>query len=273
MKRPAGSNPLNLLVAEYNFFKPDSTDKQIAWTLMNHLNRIPDMTIEQAASCCNISVSTCRRFIKSLGFSSYAEFRMLVTESIRKFDFDSPPEIDIARLPECDFFSHALNGIRKDLDFLEHSIDHDQIRLIAEAMAAHKRIFIHDLLKSGMRLPLMRNLVLTGKEVTLSYDPGSQEADADAAGPDCLYLMNYDGLLHAAAIPGTIKKVKKKGAAVVVISSQRTFTNLNLCDAAIIYEKGCSTVSVFLILDLIYYYIGEMYKCLYLTGTTSEETT
>ena len=271
MKRPAGSNPLNLLVAEYNFFKPDSTDKQIAHILMNHVSQIPNMTIEQAADCCNISVSTCRRFIKSLGFSTYAEFRMMIADSIRRFDFDTPPEIETANPEDPQFFTNSLNGIREDLSLLENSLDHHQIRRIAQAMAAHQRIFIHDLLKSGMRLPLMRNLVLSGKEVTLSYDPGSQEADAAQAGPDCLYLMNYDGHLHAGQIPNTIKAVKKKGAAVVILSNQRTFPDLNLCDAAIIYPKGDSTVSAFLMLDLIYLYIGEMYKCLFVTGHISEE--
>ena len=83
-------NALNTLIMEYTYYKSDSNEKLIAQTMLKNIRKISDYTIEQTAECCNFSVSTCRRFIRQLGYNSYSEFRMHLKANIENIDIEFP---------------------------------------------------------------------------------------------------------------------------------------------------------------------------------------
>ena len=255
-------NALNTLIMEYNYYKSDSNEKLIAQTMLKNIRKISDYTIEQTAECCNISVSTCRRFIRQLGYNSYSEFRMHLKANIENIDIEFPAEIDKNAPENTPYLENYVQMLKGDLEQILQCIDKNTMVQAARLIHEHEHIFIHDLLKGGMRLPLERNLALDGKLVTMSYDYDSQVADTENISPDCLFLLSYDGK-HSKIVLQTICKAKNKGASIIVISNAKIFTNSELCDIIIYTGAGSCTLSSMLLLDLTYQYLAELYNSMY----------
>lgn len=257
-------NPLHTLVMEYNNYKSGSSEKNIAQMLLKNISFIPDCTIEQAAERCNISVSTLRRFIHNLGYASYTDFRTRVKENIESIDLYYPAEINHTDPESTPYLENYYNLIRMDLEQLIKHVNRNEMVQAVHMLHNHNHIFIHDILKGGMRVFLERNLALSGKLITMSYDYSSQIADTDNVSADCLFFVVYDGMKHSKIVLQTIERAKKKNAAVIAISRQKLFTNSELCDLIIYTPSGSCMISSLLLLDMVYQYLAELYRSIYL---------
>lgn len=266
MKRHFYGDPINTLVAEYNYYQESSNEKKIAQTLLCHIRDIPSWTLEDAAYFCHVSLSTCRRFIHNLGFETYSEFRIKITDQLLKFDFISPPAIDIHHIAKNTYLQNCISDIKSDLDILKDHITLESMMDAVYILHDQKHIFIHDLLKNGMRIALQKNLAISGKFVTMSYDSDTQRHDAHYSDKESAFILINDGHSHSRELTNTIRLVHKNGGKIIVISQQKTFPESNLCDTILYINHGTSTLSSMIILDLTYQYLAELYKCMFITG-------
>ena len=258
------NNPLLTLIRAYNNFKNGSNEKTIAQAMLKNISAISNYTIEQTSESCNISISTCRRFIHNLGYSSYAESRMNLKQNIDNMSLFYPAEINRESPESTPFLEHYGQLLKDDLDILIKTVNRLEIIQASQMLHEHQRIFIHDLLDEGMRVFLLRNLALSGKLVTLSCDYNSQINDLNYISDDCLFLIVYDGQMHSRNILHTIKQAKESKASVIVISNQKKFTNSELCDIVIHTCPGQCVLSKLLGFDIIFQYLAEMYRSMYL---------
>ncbi len=117
-----------------------------------------------------------------------------------------------------------------------------------------------------MRVFLERNLFLSGKMATISYDFESQKKDIERADSDSIFLLVYDGMKHSKNILQTIIQAKAKGSDIIVITSKNIFTGSDQCDIIInICTESC-TLSKLLLLDMVFQYMAEVYRSIYLPG-------
>lgn len=75
-----------------NYSIKHDTDYEIARCLLLNIKKINELSLEQCASLCNVSVSTLNRFFKKLNlynFSTFREFLSLKTNEISENTFDS----------------------------------------------------------------------------------------------------------------------------------------------------------------------------------------
>lgn len=266
MKNTNPTNPLLSLAAEYNYLKEGASERQTAQTLLKNIAKIPEWTIEQAALACHISISTFRRFIKDMGYNSYTEFKMKVTDVIENFDFISPAALAADASNFDEYALRSSTSLIQDIKAMSSHLQPEQFIQAARMIHNSSHIYIHDLLKSNMKLALQAHLALSGKEVTLSYDPQSQWADAQNAEPSQLFLMVYDGQPRSRQVIHTIPEVHSRGGKMLVLSSASSFSHMELCDIVIHTGSGHFALSDMLLHDLAYLYLAELYKSMYISG-------
>lgn len=256
---------LHTLIMEYNNYKSGSSEKVIAQTILKNIRHIPSYTIEQTAECCNISVSTCRRFIHNLGYESYSEFRQCIKENIDSLNLYFPTEINKSMPETTPFLEHYNELISNDLTNLVNLIHRSDMIQAVQMLHDYDKIFIHDIFKGGTRMYLERNLALDGKLITLSSDYTSQINDIKNLSGKNLFLVVYEGMTHSKIVLQTIQSAKKQDAAVIAISNQKNFTNSELCDLIIFIPQGSCNISKQLLLDMVYQYLAELYRSIYLS--------
>ena len=266
MKNGNHTDPLLTLAADYNYFKEGSTEKKIAQVLLKNICKIPSWTIEQMALNCNISISTCRRFIKEIGYESYTEFKLKITDLIQNYDFHTPPGLSPNDPHIESYIKQTTDRLTSDVRSLEKTLDPKAITQAVTALHAYEHIVIHDLFKSSTHLAFLSHLALTGKTVTVSADIASQKRDAKNASPKQLFLLVYDGLQHARETLNTLPAVHSRGAHIILISSVPSFPHQELCSTVLYIGEGGSPLSSMLLLDLTYLYMGELYKSMFITG-------
>ncbi|MDL2293004.1 MurR/RpiR family transcriptional regulator [Ruminococcaceae bacterium OttesenSCG-928-D13] len=64
----------------------DSTQRQIAQSMVHNLDAISGSNINQASEICHFSTATISRFCRQLGFDSYSEFRKSLRSSLSGFE-------------------------------------------------------------------------------------------------------------------------------------------------------------------------------------------
>ena len=266
MKNTNPTNPLLSLAAEYNYLKEGSSERQIAHMLLKNICKVPVWTIEQAALCCHVSISTFRRFIKDIGYNSYTEFKMKITDVIENYDFLSPASLEASGLDFDAYVRQTASSMISDIQTLTLNLQSSEFMQATRLLHDSSHIYIHDLLKSNMKLALQANLALSGKAVTLSYNPQEQWQDAKAAGPSKLFLLVYDGQQRSRQVVHTIPEVHSHGGKMIVLSGVSSFPHMELCEIVIYTGAGHFALSDMLIHDLAYLYLAELYKSRYISG-------
>lgn len=256
--------PIIALAAEYNFMKDNTSDKVIAQTVLEHISEIPDMTLEEAAACCNVSVSTFLRFCRTIGYASYGAFKMKMTDAVENYHFRNVPFSGNTLCNSENFWNVAEQSISSAMANLKQFLDVETCRRLAEAIYQKKKIYIHDAMYSSIRLALQSDLAVSGKIVTFSPNNAQQKRDAEMADEDSLYFMDYDSSHRSKEVPNTIAKAKAKGAFCAVMSPTAAFPGCEQCDIILVTGKGDSHISSFLIHDLIYQYLSVIYRERYL---------
>ena len=223
MKNGNHTDPLLTLAADYNYFKEGSTEKKTAQVLLKNICKIPSWTIEQMALNCNISISTCRRFIKEIGYESYIEFKLKITDLIQNYDFHTPPGLSPNTRSSVSYIKQTTDLLTNDVRSLEKALEPVAITKAVTALHEYDQIVIHDLFKSSTHLAFLSHLALTGKTVTVSADIASQKRDAKNASPKQLFLLVYDGLQHARETLNTLPPYTAAGPILFLFPAFRHF--------------------------------------------------
>ena len=252
--------PIIALAAEYNFMKDNTSEKVIAQTVLAHISEIPHMTLEEAAACCNVSVSTFLRFCRSIGYSSYGAFKMKMSEAITNYNYRNAPFSQHILYNSDTYFDAAAATITDAITHLKEVLDISSCKRLAEKIYEKKKIYLHDAMYSSVRLSLQSDLAVTGKIVTFSPNNVQQSKDARLADKDSLYLLNYDGSQRSSEVPKTLRAAREKEAFTAVISHTRIFPGSEYCDILLEIGKGNSLISDFMLHDMVYQYLSVIYR-------------
>lgn len=144
--------PISALAAEYNFLKEHSIEKHIAQLVLQNISRIPELTLEQAAALCDVSISTFSRFCKEMGYETYTAFRIKIRSALETYDYK--PQIywnaDTCNSENfLDIFSESLQA--DVVAFRSLFCREDYLRLV-DGMYRSPHIYFHDTVYSTVRL-------------------------------------------------------------------------------------------------------------------------
>lgn len=83
---PKGISIMSRLLSIVNYGDGKEVNADIAKTILQNYNKIPELTIFDLADLCYVSSSSITRFVRTLGYDSYKQF---------KNDIDNTLTIDV----------------------------------------------------------------------------------------------------------------------------------------------------------------------------------
>ena len=138
--------------------KKDSTNRQIATYLLNHLDDIKDIGIQEMAKECSVAMSSISRFCKEIGLNDFNELRELLISIKMNFEQYSSSSKAKNRLEE-----YSLK-VKESITMVEKSIDMQQINALCKEIQKYQQVGIFGLLKAGaVAFNLQSDLLMLGK--------------------------------------------------------------------------------------------------------------
>lgn len=224
------THPIMALTAVSVYGGPKSGDRQIAKALLPQLERIPRCTIQELSELCHVSVSTFHHFYKSIGYTSFAEFKVKMTDALETHVYKNPVVAPASIHPGEDPYDALLRETRDSVDAVAAWLDREALNAFAEEMHRASRIYIHDTYYSGEKLNLMSDLALVGKDTTLSIYTEGQRTDIESLDAECFLIACVNEPSRSREIEAEIPEAKARGARIGVLSLSPGFRYPELCD-------------------------------------------
>lgn len=253
-------NAIMVLVASYIFTNDSHIEKKIAQLTLEHVSEIPGMTVEQMAALCGVSVSSYLRYCRSIGYTSYTQFKMRITETLKKYLYIGTTPL-YEYLTEENFYERHRLSINNDFDRLERLLDTQTCHRVVDLMVRARKIYMVDLLYSTVRFGLHGDLCVTGKNVTFLL-PGDDLDDVfkKELNKDSFVLIVNDRTPRTQGICTIIPQCKALGACVVVLTCEPHFLHDSECDEILVIGSATSAVSSIMIHDLALQYLSTLYR-------------
>ncbi len=259
-------NAIMVLVASYIFTNDSHIEKTIAQRTLEHVSEIPNLTVEQLAALCGVSVSSYLRYCRSIGYASFTQFKLRITETLKKYLYiGATPVKD--NLTEENFYEWHRSSINNDFDRFEKLMDTQTCYKVVDAMDRARNIYMIDLLYSTVRFGLHGDLSVMGKKVTFMLpDDDLSKVFKKELNKDGLVLIFNDGTSRTQGICSIIPFCKQMGAHVVVISGEDRFNHQSECDEALFIGSATSSVSSIMTHDLALQYLSTLYRERHMVG-------
>lgn len=122
---------LHQLIQFIDFYGEEDIYDDLALNLLKHHNEIPFLTITELSELCYVSPATLSRFVKRLGFASYADFRLsFKTQYFLENDYEAlqldNPDVTMKQ-KTMEFTQHLSHNFQK----LENTLNLEQLDEIA----------------------------------------------------------------------------------------------------------------------------------------------
>lgn len=228
---------LNRLLIMLNDSEPDSTNYHIAMVLLTNFYGLADMSIGSVAKLCMVSKSTIFKFIRSIDYEDYADFKAAAPFRENKFGFDLNYNQNIAEYIEQQGFTQYIDVIQADILQMKESVEIDKIYELAQDLVRYKKVASFGLLFSEIgAMDLQMKLAYNGKFIITNLSDLKQENFISNADKDTLiiiysnsgsYIQRYQ--LSEFKEPKDFSKIEAK---IVLITSNAKMENhpgVDLC--------------------------------------------
>lgn len=131
---------LSILLRQINSSIKKGNAYDIAKALLEHYDEIPDLTIHELADACYISSASLSRFIRTIGFDQYAEFRNACKKSIG-IDVDYSYKVAKASVEDMQpILERYTESIKENISFTYEHMDYKQLERITTLMFEAKEL-------------------------------------------------------------------------------------------------------------------------------------
>lgn len=127
-----------------NYEKLTGSQKKIGKYILDHYDRVAFMSAIELAGAVGVSDATIIRFVRSIGFTGYVEFKQFMREGVKAFD---SPEDRVSKSLKILQIKEDLAGQVGNIDlenlrgFLQE-LDEDKTRRAVDAIYAAERIYL-----------------------------------------------------------------------------------------------------------------------------------
>ena len=117
---PKGISIMSQLLSIVNYGDGKEVNEDIARIILQNYNKIPKLTIFDLADLCFVSSSSITRFIRTLGFSSYKEFKSEVSHTL-KIDVDYSKNVNMASAEDLQpIYKRYTENVIENIQFTFH---------------------------------------------------------------------------------------------------------------------------------------------------------
>lgn len=236
---------LSRLLIILNDKDPGSTDYFIALTLLMNFSSLSEMTINEVATKCYVSKSTISKFIRSIHFEDYAEFKAAAAFSKTRKGYELNYNKNIMENIEKNGLKNYINIIHKDVDQCINNISMTEINELVKYLLKYDKVAAFGLLFSEMAaLDLQAKLSYNGKFIITNLDDVKQDTFIKNSKDDTLiiiysnsglYLKKY--MLDEFQLNKNFSNIKSK---IVLITSNLEMAKDPLVDICITFKHTTS---------------------------------
>lgn len=181
---------LNRLLIILNDSEAASTDYHIARTLIQNFYELHLLSIGEVARLCSVSKSTISKFIRSLGFEDYADFRASSVFEENKYGFNLNYNQNIAEYIDQNGLDAYLRCIEDDIKDFRAFYDLGTIRELAHDLTVYKKVAAFGLLFSELgAMDLQMKLAYNGKFILSILSDTKQDHYIRSADEDTLIIV------------------------------------------------------------------------------------
>lgn len=243
----------------------------IAWTMLNNINKVPNLNINQLADLCYTSPATISRFIKKLEYENFGEFKEQVSFNLKYFKTKAafnPKFVNESSLePEKlnnEFYSLIINNLQQT----GNNLDMRKLDKLVELIYQKKKIALFGMQFSQyISMEMQTRLLMLGKLVTAFVDMQEQYKNIDELDENSLAIV----LTVAGRVANTelIKNIKKKKAKLAIITQNPNTPYMDKADLVLLFGNPdvarveslvAGRYALLSVMDMIYYRYESLYK-------------
>jgi len=181
---------LNRLLTVLNDSDSNSTAYHIALTLLMNFYSLCDLSIGAVAKLCDVSKSTISKFIRSLEFEDYADFKAAAPFKENKYGFKLNYNQNIADFIDQKGYDEYLKCVENDIACLNGSIAAENIKALANDLKQYKKVASFGLLFSEIgALDLQMKLAYNGKFIITNINDVKQDTFIQSADEETLIII------------------------------------------------------------------------------------
>ena len=201
----------------------NSVHRTLADYLLHHLGRLDQLSIQEMADACYASIATVSRFVRSLGFDSFAQLK----KQVRYQQMDTAQTAKVGLLPEqlaaLDQDGQAVfqyaSGIADALCRYSRTVSIAQLDQLAHRLLQSRHVALFGFYQPGLLARHLQFLLLSVGRYTEYYDLVEDHLQRAATlGPGDLALVFSVGGNYLASAAEVINRMQKGGAWTVLVT-------------------------------------------------------
>lgn len=233
-------NAITELISLYNATQPGDTRHDITEILLQNLSSLRTLSIDKIAERCFTSAATLSRFSRSLGFSSFSEFRANLAASYDNYPFLNHTMPPNRELMEGQSFVHAyLCNLRTVLDQLEKSLTPAFIAQITSAINQYSKIcFYSQQIGDFPTIQFQYDLTMAGKSAVFLHKYEQQLENARSLDEDSLVIVCLPDVPESAQRLEALREARRRGARILLIKPRTSATGTKYADFIIDFDES-----------------------------------
>lgn len=260
---PKGISIMSQLLSIVNYGDGKEVNEDIARIILQNYNKIPKLTIFDLADLCFVSSSSITRFIRTLGFSSYKEFKSEVSHTL-KIDVDYSKNVNMASAEDLQpIYKRYTENVIENIQYTFDNIDYRQLNRVCEMIYQAKEIALFGLEYANyVGIHFQNKMASLNRFIQLGVSDEKQLELAKKLAPNSLvFIISLEGSFFYRNNE-IIDILTNKNCKIIAISMLTSGKFIDMCDEVLLCNKtnsnteGRITLMYTIELIIIYYYVN-----------------
>lgn len=260
---PKGISIMSQLLSIVNYGDSKEVNEDIARTILQNYNKIPDLTIFDLADLCFVSSSSITRFIRTIGYNNYKEFKNEISHTL-KIDVDYSKKVNMASAEDLQpIYQRYTENVIENIQYTFDNIDYRQLNRVCEMIYQAKEIALFGLEYANyVGIHFQNKMASLNRFIQLGVSDEKQLELAKKLSPNSLvFIISLEGSFFYRNNE-IIDILTEKNCKIIAISMLTSGKFIDMCDEVLLCNKtnsnteGRITLMYTIELIIIYYYVN-----------------
>ena len=260
---PKGISIMSQLLSIVNYGDSKEVNEDIARTILQNYNKIPNLTIFDLADLCFVSSSSITRFIRTIGYNNYKEFKNEISHTL-KINVDYSKKVNMASAEDLQpIYRRYTENVIENIQYTFDNIDYRQLNRVCEMIYQAKEIALFGLEYANyVGIHFQNKMASLNRFIQLGVSDEKQLELAKKLAPNSIvFIISLEGSFFYRNNE-IIDILTDKNCKIIAISMLATGKFIDMCDEVLLCNKtnsnteGRITLMYTIELIIIYYYVN-----------------
>lgn len=260
---PKGISIMSQLLSIVNYGDSKEVNEDIARTILQNYNKIPNLTIFDLADLCFVSSSSITRFIRTIGYNNYKEFKNEISHTL-KINVDYSKKVNMASAEDLQpIYRRYTENVIENISYTFDNIDYRQLNRVCEMIYQAKEIALFGLEYANyVGIHFQNKMASLNRFIQLGVSDEKQLELAKKLAPNSIvFIISLEGSFFYRNNE-IIDILTDKNCKIIAISMLATGKFIDMCDEVLLCNKtnsnteGRITLMYTIELIIIYYYVN-----------------